>query len=115
MLVAQSAMANLLLPPVRSLGPLKAPEMVKAYGFETDGRTPPLGGAGRTVIVAWVEEGAELKEISLTRKPWQAVDLQGNELKVDSVSLSERPIYFVAKGTSPALRKGGTRLRELPW
>jgi len=97
MLVAQSAMANLLFPPVRSLGPLKAPEMIKAYGFETD---------GRTVIIAWAEEGAEPRTISLSGKPWRAIDMQGNELKVDSVSLSKRPIYFMAKGT---------RLKEFPW
>lgn len=97
MLVAQSAMANLLLPPVRSLGPLKSPETVKSYGFETD---------GRTVIIAWVKEGAEPRTISISGKTWRAMDIQGNELKVDSVSLSERPIFFVAKGT---------KLKELPW
>jgi hypothetical protein len=97
MLVAQSAMANLLLPPVRSLDPLKGPETVKAYGFETD---------GRTVIIAWAKEGAAPRVISLSGKPWRAMDMQGNELKVDGVSLSERPIYFVAKGT---------RLKDFPW
>jgi len=97
MLVTQSAMSNLLLPPIKSLGPLKGPEMIKAYGFETD---------GRTVIVAWAQEGAEPREISLTGKGWRAVDLQGNDLKVDNVTLSERPVYFVAKGTG---------LKEFPW
>ncbi len=97
MLVTQSAMSNLLLPPVKSLGPLKGPEMIRAYGFESD---------GRTVIVAWMEEGAERRDISLTGKRWRAVDLQGNELKVDNVTLSERPVYFVAKGTA---------LKEFPW
>ena len=97
MLVTQVAMANLLSAPVTSLGSLEAPKAVKAYGFETD---------GRTVIVAWAEEYAEPEEISLTGKPWRAVDLPGNELKVDSVILTERPVYFVAKGT---------RLKELPW
>ena len=97
MLVTQSAMANLLLPPVRSLGRLEGPEMVKAYGFETD---------GRTVIIAWAQEGAEPQEISLAGKPWRVVDLQGNELKIDTVILTERPIYFVAKGTA---------VKEFPW
>jgi len=97
MLVTQSAMSNMLLPPLKSLGPLKGPEMIRAYGFETD---------GRTVIVAWAEESAEQRDISLTGKGWQAVDLQGNELKVDNVTLSERPVYFVAKGTD---------LKEFPW
>jgi len=97
MLAAQSAMANLLLPPVRSLGPVGAPEMIKAYGFETD---------GRTVIIAWVKEGTQPRVISLAGNPWRAMDIQGNELKVDHVLLSERPIYFVAKGT---------RLKKFPW
>ncbi|HIE52386.1 MAG TPA: hypothetical protein EYP85_11555, partial [Armatimonadetes bacterium] len=44
MLVTQAAMANLFGAKVTSLGPLEAPEGVKAYGFET---------AGRTLIVAW--------------------------------------------------------------
>ncbi|MCX5637707.1 MAG: carbohydrate binding domain-containing protein [Planctomycetota bacterium] len=97
MLVTQSAMANLLLASVCSLGRIKSPEMLKAYGFETD---------GRTVIVAWAEEGAKPREISLAGKPWRAVDLQGNELKVNRVTLTERPVYFVAKGTA---------LKEFPW
>jgi len=97
MLVTQVAMANLLSPKVRSLGPLRGPEGVKVYGFET---------GGRTVIIAWAEEGAQPRPIDLTGKPWRAVDLQGNELKPDSVVLTGRPIYFVAEGTS---------LRELPW
>lgn len=97
MLVTQVAMANLLSPKVRSLGPLRGPEGVKVYGFET---------GGRTVIIAWMEEGAQPRPIDLTGKPWRAVDLQGNELKPDSVVPTGRPIYFVAEGTS---------LRELPW
>jgi hypothetical protein len=101
MLVTQAAMANLLSANVTSLGSMEAPEGLKAYGFETD---------GRTVIVAWMEEGlpaaqgtaqagAEQREISLIGKPWRAVDLQGNDLKSDSVILTERPVYFVAEGT----------------
>ena len=97
MLVTQVAMANLLAPPVRSLGRLEAPKMVRAYGFEAD---------GQTVIVAWAEEYAEPVEISLAGKPWRTVDLQGNDLKTDSVTLTERPVYFVAEGTG---------LKELPW
>jgi hypothetical protein len=108
MLVTQVAMANLLSARVTSLGSVEASEGVKAYGFETD---------GQTVIVAWLEEdlpaaqgtaqaGAEQREISLTGKSWRAVDLQGNDLKSDSVTLTERPVYFVAKGTG---------LKELPW
>jgi hypothetical protein len=97
MTVTQSAMANLLVPPIRSLGPLKGPEMTKAYGFETD---------GQTVIVAWAKEDTATREISLAGKAWRVVDLQGNELKADSVLLTERPVYFVSKGT---------KLRDLPW
>ena len=56
MLVAQSAMANLLSPPIRSLGLIESPKALTAYGFESD---------GRTVIVAWAQEGAGRREISL--------------------------------------------------
>jgi len=97
MAVTQSAMANLLVPPIRSLGPLKGPETTKAYGFETD---------GHTVIVTWAKEDAPATEISLAGKTWRAVDLQGNELKGGRVLLAERPVYFVSKGT---------QLKELPW
>jgi hypothetical protein len=97
MLITQSAMANLLSPPIKSLGPIESPKGLKAYGFECD---------GRTVIVAWMQEGAGKKDISLTDKPWKAIDLQGNELEVDKISLTGRPVYFVAEGTLS---------KELPW
>ena len=97
MLVTQSAMANLLSPPIRSLGLIESLEELKAYGFESD---------GRTVIIAWAQEGAGGIEISPADTPWQVVDLQGNELEVDGISLTERPVYFVAEGTMP---------KELPW
>jgi len=97
MLVTQSAMANLLSPPIRTLGPLESPDKLKGYGFESN---------GRTVIVAWAQEGAGGIEISLLGTPWQVVDLQGNELEVDGISLTQRPVYFVANGTMPT---------ELPW
>jgi hypothetical protein len=97
MLVTQSAMANLLSPPITSLGPVRSPKELKAYGFESD---------GQTVIVAWTQEGAGRREISLTGKPWRAVDLQGNELELDRILLADRPVYFTVKGTMP---------EELPW
>ena len=97
MLVAQSAMANLLSPPIRPLGLIESPRELTAYGFESD---------GRTVIVAWAQEGAVESNVSLAGELWQAVDLQGNELKVDGISLTERPVYFVAEGNMP---------EELPW
>lgn len=97
MLSTQAAMANLLLPPVRSLGRLKSSRNVQAYGFET---------RGQTVIVAWAAEGTAPNRIPLTGKAWQVVDIQGNELKQDIVTPTNRPIYLVAKGTS---------LKELPW
>jgi len=90
-------MANLLSPPLKSLGPIESPKEMKAYGFESD---------GRTVIVAWAQEGAEKREISLASKSWKAIDLQGNELEADRISLTGRPVYFVAEGTM---------LKELPW
>jgi hypothetical protein len=97
MLVAQSAMANLLSPPIKSLGLIESPEELKAYGFESD---------GRIVIVTWVQEGAGKREISLAGKLWKVIDLQGNELEVDRISLTGRPVYFVAEGTMP---------KKLPW
>jgi hypothetical protein len=45
-------------------------------------------------------------EISLTGKLWRAVDLQGNELELDRILLTDRPVYFIVKGTMP---------EELPW
>jgi hypothetical protein len=97
MLVTQAAMANLLSPPTKSLGPIKSPNGLKAYGFESD---------GGTVIVAWTQEGSENIEVSLAGKPWRVVDLQGNELELDTISLTSRPVYFVAKGAMP---------KVLPW
>ena len=96
MLVAQSAMANLLPASISSSGRLDAPENVRAYGFEA---------GEQTVIVAWAEEYTEMA-ISLAGKNWRVVDLQGNELEADSITLTERPVYFVAE------RKG---LKGLPW
>ena len=45
-------------------------------------------------------------EISLAGSLWRMVDLQGNELETDSITLKERPVYFVSEG------KG---LKGLPW
>jgi len=97
MLVTQSAMANLLSPPIRSFGPAEGPGDIKSYRFETN---------GRTVIVAWLKEGLKPQRISLASEQWRAVDLQGNEIKAESVDLTERPVYFIAQGTT-----GG----KLPW
>ncbi|MFC1715916.1 carbohydrate binding domain-containing protein [Candidatus Poribacteria bacterium] len=96
MLVTQSVMANLLPASVNSFGRLDAPENVRAYGFETD---------EQTVIVAWAEEYTET-EVSLAGKPWRVLDLQGNELNADSITLKERPVYFIAEGK---------KLNKLPW
>jgi len=97
MLVTQSAMANLFPPSTRSLGSVKSPEEVKAFGFSID---------QQTVIVAWVKEGANPLQISLTNKPWRAIDLQGNERNLNTFTLTERPVYFVADGSMP---------KTLPW
>jgi len=96
MLVTQAAMANLLSPPLRTLGPMKSSETTKAYGFESN---------GRTVIVAWQKEGTT-EQISLSSKASRAVDLLGNKINADSVTLTERPIYFVTEGTNRT---------QLPW
>ena len=97
MLVAQSAMANLLSLPIRPLGALDSPEGMSAYGFESN---------GRTIIVAWMEEGVVIREIDLADKAWRVVDLQGNELQTNTILLTERPVYFIAEGTMQT---------ELPW
>jgi hypothetical protein len=91
MLTAQAAMANLLTPPLRSFGYVGGPDDIKSYGFET---------RGRTVVVAWLKEGFKPRKISLIGKQWAATDLQGNELEVDTVTLTGRPVYFVARGSS---------------
>jgi Glycosyl hydrolase family 10 len=97
MAVTQSAMANLLAPPIKSLGSLKAPETIKAYGFKT---------VGRTVVVAWTKDDTATRQIALAGKPWRVFDLQGNELKADHVVLTNRPVYFVTQGTT---------FKQLPW
>jgi len=86
MLATQSAMSNLLKPPIYSLGRLDSPDKVKAYGFKT---------GGQTVVVAWTEE--KEAEISIAGKSWKAIDIQGNDLKADRLTLTERPIYFMSK------------------
>ncbi len=98
MLATQVAMANLLVPPLSSLGHLESRRAgIQAYGFQT---------RNRTVIVAWAKDGTEASKISLAGKPWRAVDIQGNGLDAHTVTLTERPIYFVAEGKE---------LPEFPW
>ncbi len=97
MLVSQSALANLLVPPVRALGRLETPSGLAAYGFESQ---------GRTVIVAWATDETKPASISLAGKSWKAIDIQGKVLSVQSVAVTQRPIYFVAEGTG---------LKQFPW
>ena len=97
MLVTQAAMSNMLSPNMKSLGKLEAPESVNAYGFGAD---------DQTVIVAWIKEDTEPREISLAGKPWRAVDFLGNELETDVITLTERPVYIVTRETG---------LGKLPW
>jgi hypothetical protein len=97
MLVTQVAMANLLALPIRSFGLIESPGDIKSYRFVTH---------GRTVIVAWLKEGLKPRRISLTSKQWRAVDLLGNKIKAETVDLTERPVYFIAQGTTD---------REPPW
>jgi hypothetical protein len=97
MLVTQSALANLLVPPVRPLGRLAAPQDTAAYGFESH---------GRTVIVVWTAEEAQPTTVFLTGKGWKAVDIQGNPLSTENLVVTERPIYFVTEETKPV---------ALPW
>jgi len=87
MAVTQAALSNLLPPPVKSLGPVDAPETVKAYGFEA---------GGKNVIIAWVEDGSDPVKIPLAGKPWRVVDIQGNSIETEELILAERPIYLVA-------------------
>jgi hypothetical protein len=97
MLVTQGAMANLLVPPIRSFGLMEGTGDIKSYRFESQ---------GRTVIVAWLKEGSKPRRVSLSGEEWRVLDLQGNELKADTVSLTERPVYFAAQGTAG---------RKTPW
>jgi hypothetical protein len=97
MLVTQAAMAGLLVPPVEALGPVDSPEALKAYGFRS---------CGRTVVVAWVAEGGEPMDVTMTRENWKAVDVQGNELDTAHVTLTRRPMYFVSIEATPG---------PLPW
>jgi hypothetical protein len=92
MLVTQSTLANLLVPPVRPLGRLASPQGMAAYGFESQ---------GRTTIVAWAAEEAKPATVSTAGKGWQAVDVQGNRLSAESVTVTERPVYFVAEKSKP--------------
>ena len=87
MAVTQAALSNLLPPPIKSLGPVDAPETVKAYGFEA---------GEKNVIIAWVEDGSDPVKISLAGKPWRVVDIQGNSIETEELILAERPIYLVA-------------------
>jgi hypothetical protein len=97
MLTVQVAMANLLVPPIKSLDQLRRPSNVQAYGFQTQ---------SHIVIIAWVEDGSLPINITRDSSPWQLFDLQGNELPPQTIRLTERPVYFV---------KQGTTLQELPW
>jgi hypothetical protein len=97
MLVTQSAMADLLVPPIRPLGRLDSPQDMAAYGFESQ---------GRTIIVAWAMEEAKPTSIPMGPKGWKAVDLQGNQLNAQSLTVTERPIYFMTEGTG---------YKQLPW
>jgi len=89
MLVTQSAMSNILRLPIKSLGKIETSDSLKAYKFESD---------GRTVIVVWVEEGAKELGINLTEKGWQVLDIQGNPLETQNMVITEMPVYFVMEG-----------------
>jgi hypothetical protein len=97
MLVTQSALADLLAPPIRPLGRLESPQDMAACGFESQ---------GRTIIVAWAVEEAKPATVSLTGKGWKAVDLQGNQLNTESIIVTERPVYFATEKIKP---------EKLPW
>ena len=92
MVVTQAAMANLLVPPLRSLELPAAPDHLKAYGFES---------CRRTVIVAWAAEGAGPVTVSWTKGTWKAADLLGNELDVTRLAITQRPVYLVSQKTRP--------------
>ncbi|MBN2129526.1 MAG: carbohydrate binding domain-containing protein [Sedimentisphaerales bacterium] len=94
MLATQAAMANLLVPPVRSLELPVAPDHLKAYGFES---------YRRTVIVAWAAEGAGPVTVSWTKGTWKAVDLLGNELDVTHLAITQRPVYLVSQKSKPGM------------
>lgn len=86
MLITQSAMSNIIRPPISSLGRLDSPDKVNAYGLICD---------GQTVVIAWADVGAKI-DISISEK-WQAIDIQGNKIESDKLTLTERPVYFISK------------------
>ena len=85
------------MPLVRPLGRVESPQGTAAYGFESQ---------GRTILVAWAVEEAKPATISVAGKSWKAVDIQGNQLNTESVTVAERPVYFVTERTKP---------EALPW
>ncbi len=87
MLITQSAMSNIIRPPISSLGRLDSPDKVNAYGLICD---------GQTVVIAWADEGIKT-DISLS-KGWQAIDIQGNKIESNKLTLTERPVYFISDG-----------------
>lgn len=51
-------------------------------------------------------KGKQPMEIYLAGRPWTVVDLQGNVLEDETLSLTERPVYFIKQGLDN---------REYPW
>ncbi|MGQ9610457.1 MAG: carbohydrate binding domain-containing protein [bacterium] len=94
MLVTQSAMSNIFADNFKPIGKVKAPEKVKAYGFESN---------GKTIVIAWMEEGAKPTKIFLEGKSCNIIDLQGNVIKSNEIILTERPIYLVFSSFSDQL------------
>ena len=100
MLSAQSAMAELFVPPTRFVEKLPAPPGLHAYLFET------TSGA---LLVAWAEEDArgriELHDDRLT-----PLDIQGNEIAGRAPQLIEYPIYLRGRGVDVGEVGKGVRL-----
>ncbi len=94
MLVTQSAMSNIFADNFKPIGKIKAPEKVKAYGYQSN---------GKTIVIAWMEDATKATKILLEDKPCNVIDLQGNEIKNNEIILTERPIYFIFSSFSGQL------------
>jgi hypothetical protein len=92
MVATQAALSRLFGPDVKSLGKLKAPEDVWAYGFTS---------RGRTIVVVWNDQAAAPRAMkAVPGVKWQ--DVLGNPLARPPAELTEVPVYLLVDRVVPA-------------